>query len=114
MEFDWNNPPFNLDSSLTLQEIERIVRGRFRDTLLPDSPRFSTQNQVLSTWACPVAAPESLVSIAPTEASPSYPCSPFPAEERFFYQRKLDQALALIGSEVASRLRQVRRVKSVV
>ncbi len=43
MEFDWNNPPFNLDSSLTLQEIEESIEDPFAIRLLPDSPRFSVQ-----------------------------------------------------------------------
>src|SRR2546426_2006733 len=43
MEFDWNNPPFNLDSSLTLQEIEESFEDPFAVKLLPDSPRFSVQ-----------------------------------------------------------------------
>ena len=43
MEFDWNNPPFNLDSSLTLQEIEESFEDPFAIRLLPDSPRFSVQ-----------------------------------------------------------------------
>ena len=45
MEFDWNNPPFNLDSSLTLQEIEESFEDPFAIRLLPDSPRFSTQTR---------------------------------------------------------------------
>ena len=36
MEFDWNNPPFNLDSSLTLQEIEESFEDPFGLRLLPD------------------------------------------------------------------------------
>src|SRR5438445_72760 len=41
MEFDWNNPPFNLDSSLTLQEIEESFEDPFAVRVLPDSPRFT-------------------------------------------------------------------------
>src|SRR5881227_1557918 len=43
MEFDWNNPPFNLDSSLTLREIEESFEDPFALRVLPDSPRFSVQ-----------------------------------------------------------------------
>ncbi|MDB6110200.1 MAG: hypothetical protein JWR69_1950, partial [Pedosphaera sp.] len=43
MEFDWNNPPLNLDSSLTRQEIEESFEDPFAVRLLPDTPRFSVQ-----------------------------------------------------------------------
>ena len=43
MEFDWNNPPFELDSSLTQQEIEESFEDPFAVRLLPDSPRFAAQ-----------------------------------------------------------------------
>ena len=43
MDFDWNNPPFILDSSLSLQEIEESFEDPFAIRLLPDSPRFSVQ-----------------------------------------------------------------------
>ena len=45
MEFDWNNPPFNLDGSPFSSG--RRSRNPFEDAfavrLLPDSPRFSVQ-----------------------------------------------------------------------
>ncbi len=43
MEFDWNNPPFALDGSLTQREIEESFEDPFAIRLLPDSPRFSVQ-----------------------------------------------------------------------
>jgi len=43
MEFDWNNTPFNLDSSLTRQEIEESFEDPFAVRLLPDTPRFAVQ-----------------------------------------------------------------------
>src|SRR5438128_2439011 len=43
MEFDWNNLPFELDSSLTHREIEESFEDPFALRLLPDSPRFSAQ-----------------------------------------------------------------------
>ena len=43
MEFDWNNPPFNLARSLTLQAIEESFEDPFAVRLLPDSPRFAVQ-----------------------------------------------------------------------
>jgi len=43
MEFDWNNPPFNLDPSLSLGLIEESFEDPFAVRLLPDSPRFEKQ-----------------------------------------------------------------------
>jgi len=40
MEFDWNNSPFELDSSLTQREIEESFEDSFAIRLLPDSARF--------------------------------------------------------------------------
>ena len=43
MEFDWNNPPFNLNSSLSLKGIEESFEDPFAVRLLPDSRRFAVQ-----------------------------------------------------------------------
>ena len=43
MEFDWNNPPFEMDGSLTQREIEESFEDAFAVRLLPDSPRFGVQ-----------------------------------------------------------------------
>ena len=43
MDFDWSNPPFNLDSSLKLGEIEESFEDPFAVRLLPDSARFAAQ-----------------------------------------------------------------------
>jgi uncharacterized DUF497 family protein len=98
MEFDWNNPPFNLDSSLTLQEIEESFEDPFAIRLLPDSPRFSLQARFFNLG----------VSVGGTGIFTVYRTNgkqvriiharPFQPEERFFYQRKLDQTLAQSGS----------------
>jgi uncharacterized DUF497 family protein len=94
MEFDWNNPPFNLDSSLTLQEIEESFEDPFAIRLLPDSPRFSVQTRFFNLG----------VSVSGTGIFTVYRTNgkqvriiharPFEPEERFFYQKKLDQTLA--------------------
>jgi hypothetical protein len=39
MEFDWNNPPFELEGSLNQREIEESFEDPFAIRLLPDSPR---------------------------------------------------------------------------
>ena len=45
MDFDWNNPPFNLSRSLSIQEIEESFEDAFAVKLLPDSSRFAAQSR---------------------------------------------------------------------
>jgi hypothetical protein len=95
MEFDWNNPPFNLDSSLTLQEIEESFEDPFAIRLLPDSPRFSVQARYFNLGVS--VGGIGIFSVYRTngkQARVLY-ARPFEPEERFFYQRRLDQSLAL-------------------
>ena len=94
MEFDWNNPPFNLESSLTLQEIEESFEDPFAIRLLPDSPRFSVQARFFNLGVS--ADGTGIFSVYRTngkQARVLYARS-FQPEERFFYQRKMDQSLA--------------------
>ena len=94
MEFDWNNPPFNLDSSLTLQEIEESFEDPFAIRLLPDSPRFSLQARFFNLGMS--AGGAGVFSVYRTNGKQVRViyARPFQPEERFFYQRKLDQTLA--------------------
>ena len=94
MEFDWNNPPFNLDSSLTLQEIEETFEDPFAIRLLPDSPRFSVQARFFNLGMS--AGGAGIFSVYRTNGKQIRVlfARPFEPEERFFYQRKLDQMLA--------------------
>ena len=94
MEFDWNNPPFNLESSLTLQEIEESFEDPFAIRLLPDSPRFSVQARYFNLGVS--ASGTGIFSVYRTngkQARVLY-ARPFQPEERFFYQRKMEQTLA--------------------
>jgi uncharacterized protein len=94
MEFDWNNPPFNLESSLTLQEIEESFEDPFAIRLLPDSPRFSVQARYFNLGVS--VGGTGIFSVYRTngkQARVLY-ARPFEPEERFFYQRKMDQSLA--------------------
>jgi len=94
MEFDWNNPPFNLESSLTLQEIEESFEDAFAVRLLPDSPRFAVQARFFNLGVS--ADGTGIFSVYRTngkQARVLY-ARPFEPEERFFYQRKMDQSLA--------------------
>ena len=94
MEFDWNNPPFNLDSSLTLQEIEESFEDAFAIRLLPDSPRFTAQTRFFNLGMS--SAGTGIFSVYRTNGKQIrvIHARQFQPEERFFYQRKLDQALA--------------------
>lgn len=94
MEFDWNNPPFNLDTSLTLQEIEESFEDPFAIKLLPDSSRFSVQARFFNLGM--TTANIGIFSVYRTNGKMIrvLHARPFQPEERFFYQRKMDQALA--------------------
>lgn len=95
MEFDWNNSPFALDdSSLTQQEIEESFEDTFAVRLLPDTPRFSVQARFFNLGMS--AGGTGVFSVYRTNGKQvrvilSRPMEP---EERFFYQRKMDRALA--------------------
>jgi uncharacterized DUF497 family protein len=94
MEFDWNNPPFNLDTSLSMQEIEESFEDPFAIRLLPDSPRFSVQARFFNLGVS--AGGTGIFSVYRTNGKQLRVifARPFQPEERFFYQRKLDQTLA--------------------
>ena len=94
MEFDWNNPPFNLDSSLTLREIEESFEDPFAVRVLPDSPRFSLQARFFNLGMS--AGGIGIFSVYRINGKQIrvIHARPFEPEERFFYQRKLDQTLA--------------------
>ena len=93
MEFDWNNPPFNLDSSLTLQEIEESFEDPFAIRLLPDSPRFSVQTRFFNLGMS--VGGTGIFSVYRTNGRLArvLRARAFEPEERFFYQRKMDHTL---------------------
>lgn len=93
MEFDWNNPPFNLDSSLTQREIEESFEDPFALRVLPDSPRFSVQARFFNLGMS--AGGIGVFSVYRTNGKQVriIYARPFEPEERFFYQRKMDQTL---------------------
>jgi uncharacterized DUF497 family protein len=95
MEFDWNNPPFELDGSLTQREIEESFEDPFAIRLLPDSPRFSVQARFFNLGMS--ASGIGIFSVYRTNGRVARVVSAraFEPEERFFYQRKMDQTLSL-------------------
>jgi uncharacterized DUF497 family protein len=94
MEFDWNNPPFELDGSLTQREVEESFEDPFAIRLLPDSPRFSVQARFFNLGMS--AGGIGIFSVYRTNGSVARVVSAraFEPEERFFYQRKMDQTLS--------------------
>jgi hypothetical protein len=93
MEFDWNNPPFELDGSLTQREIEESFEDAFAVRLLPDSPRFSVQARFFNLGLS--AGGIGVFSMYRTNGRLIRVlfARVFEPEERFFYQRKMDQTL---------------------
>jgi uncharacterized DUF497 family protein len=94
MEFDWNNPPFELGSSLTQREIEESFEDPFAIKLLPDTPRFSVQARFFNLGMS--ASGDGVFSVYRTNGKQIRViyARAFEPEERFFYQRKVDQTLA--------------------
>ena len=94
MDFDWNNPPFNLDNALKLQDIEESFEDPFAVRLLPDSQRFTVQARFFNLGVS--ASGAGIFTIYRTngkQARVIY-ARAFQPEEQFFYQRKLNQTLA--------------------
>lgn len=94
MEFDWNNPPLEMDSSLTPREIEESFEDPFAIKLLPDSARFSAQSRYFNLGKS--AGGEGIFSLYRTNGKliRVIYARPFQPEERYFYQRKVDQTLS--------------------
>ena len=94
MEFDRNNPPFDLDGSLSQREIEESFEDAFAIRLLPDSQRFSVQARFFNLGM--TARGTGIFSVYRTNGRSIrvLHARPFEPEERFFYQRKVDQTLA--------------------
>ena len=94
MEFDWINSPFALDSSLTQREIEESFEDPFAVRLLPDSSRYSVQARFFNLGMS--AGGNGVFSVYRTNGKQIriIYARPFQPEERFFYQRKMDQTLS--------------------
>ncbi len=94
MEFDWNNPPHELDSSLSQREIEESFEDPFAVKLLPDSRRFAVQARFFNLGMS--AGSVGVFSVYRTNGKQVriIHARPFEPEERYFYQRKMDQTLA--------------------
>jgi len=93
MDFDWNNPPFNLNSSLSLKEIEESFEDPFAVKLLPNSSRFSVQSRYMNLGVSSNGVGVFSVYRTNGKTFRVVHARNFEAEERFFYQRKVDQTL---------------------
>jgi hypothetical protein len=93
MEFDWNSSSFD-DSSLTQREIEESFEDAFAIRLLPDTPRFSAQARFFNLGMS--AAGIGIFSVYRTNGRlvRVLHARQFEPEERFFYQRKMEQTLS--------------------
>ena len=93
MDFDWNNPPFNLSSSLTLKEVEESFEDPFAARLLPSSSRFSVQSRYMNLGLSSNGTGVFSVYRTNGKTYRVVHARVFEPEERFFYQRKVDQTL---------------------
>jgi len=94
MEFDWNNPPFELAGSLTITEIEESFEDPFAVRLLPDSSRFAVQARYFNLGRS--AAGVGVFSVYRTNGKVArvIVSRRFTEQEEYFYQRRLNHALA--------------------
>ena len=97
MDFDWNNPPFNLNSSLSIQDIEESFEDPFAVRLMPDTSRFAAQARYFNMGTA--AGGSGVFSVYRTNGKSVRVifARPFEPEERFLYQRKMNQALSAQG-----------------
>jgi len=94
MEFDWNNPPFELDGSISISGIEESFEDPFAIRLLPDSSRFGVQARFFNLGKS--AAGQGVFSVYRTNGKVIRVIlsRPFSESEAYFYQRRLAQALS--------------------
>ena len=93
MEFDWNNPPFNLNSSLAIMDIEESFEDPFAVRLMPDTSRFAAQARYFNLGLS--AGGTGIFSVYRTNGKSIRVvfARAFEPEEKYFYQRKMTQAL---------------------
>ena len=94
MDFDWKQPPFELNDALTEREIEESFEDPFAVKLLPDTPRFSVQARFFNLGMS--AGGNGVFSIYRTNGKTIRVIHArlFELEEQFFYSRKANQNLA--------------------
>ena len=93
MDFDWNNPPFNLNASLSLRDIEESFEDPFAVKLLPSSSRFSVQSRFMNLGVSSSGGGVFSVYRTNGKTFRVLHARSFEPEEKFFYQKKVDQTL---------------------
>ena len=93
MEFDWTNPPFNLGTAISISDVEESFEDPFAVRLMPDSSRFSAQARYFNMGVS--ASGTGIFSIYRTNGKSVRVIfsRPFAVEEKYFYQRKMNQNL---------------------
>ena len=93
MDFDWSNPPFNLSNTISIRDIEESFEDPFAVKLLPDSSRFSAQARYFNLGVS--AAGVGIFSVYRTNGKSVriIHARTLEAEEKYFYQRKVNQAV---------------------
>lgn len=94
MDFDWTNLPFTLDCSLSLEAIEESFEDPFAVRLLPDSPRFAVQARFFNLGMSANGTGIFTVYRTNGKQTEVIYARRFEKEEQYFYQKKLNQALA--------------------
>jgi uncharacterized DUF497 family protein len=94
MEFDWERPVTEWNSSLTPRDVEESFEDPFAVRLLPDSARFAVQSRYFNLGRS--ASGSGVFSVYRTNGRQiRVICArAFTPEEQFFYQKKLNQSLA--------------------
>ena len=93
MDFDWNNPPFNLNRSIAIKDIEESFEDPFAVKLLPDSSRFAAQARFFNLGVSANGTGIQSVYRTNGKSVRVIHARLFEPEEKFFYQRKMDQTL---------------------
>ena len=93
MEFDWNSPPFSLDTELKIQDVEESFEDPFAVRLFPDSSRFAARSRYFNLGFS--SSGQGIFSVYRTNGKMIRVifARPFESEERLFYQRRMDQTL---------------------
>ena len=93
MEFDWSNPAFQFDDGISKEEVEESFEDPFAVKLLPDSSRFNAQARFFQLGK--TVAGKGVFTVYRTNGKSIRVilARPFTAEEAFFYERKVSQAL---------------------
>ena len=92
MDFDWLDAPFDL-RKITPKEIEESFEDPFAAKLMPTSSRFSVQARYINLGVTSSGTGVASVYRTNGKTYRVIHARAFEPEEKFFYQRKVDQTL---------------------